>query len=715
MSGGSTISTYSGRFPDKRLTPRRGFTPSVKATMSRTLAALVMGALLSGLAPEAQAQSAEVLYQRALRKEQVQGDLDAAIKLFRQVVAAGDRALAARALVRIGRSYERLGRAGAEGPYRRVLAQFPDQSEAAAQARARLITLARTAASAASRVALRLVAAAEDISEGQVSPDGRMMAQIGGTRGITGTDISKANLVVQDLASGSRRQLTHKTALEFADRPVWSPDGRRIAYAWTTILEPTTELRAIGLDGSGMTTLFRAKEVLPWAWSADARQILTAVRRDKTVQLVLVPVAGGAPRVLDSFPDWPSGAGFSPDQRWIAYSSTSRRAGGERNLFARSIDGDRKVTLVDHPAEDRFLGWTAEGILFVSDRRGTTDLFLQPFRQERPAGGPVLLKARVGGISPAGFDRKGAFYYQNLVSIIDVFTRPIDPSTGRAVGDSALESAEVEGKSLMPDWSPDGEHFAYLAFVGPAEAPTVVVRKESTREQRRVELPLGVEPYVLRVAPGGGRALLGTWPVGIVDLANRTYDTLPVRRDEGGTSYHYPVWSVDGRRIFYTTSGSLVALEVVTGQERELYRAAGSRHLAWPAVSPDGRVVAFAEIGGTSPTSSALVVIGADGGEARQLVRLDPGWPVPIVFSPDSRHLIYTARRLPPDNRPEVAMYRIPVTGGEPELLEIPVDMETFRFLRVRPDGRRIAFTHDHTLTEVWVLEDFTPPRRGDR
>ena len=57
-------------------------------------------------------------------------------------------------------------------------------------------------------------------------------------------------------------------------------------------------------------------------WSPDGRAIL-AIRsqEDGTKQIVLVPVAGGAVRVLRSL-DWrePMRMGFSPDGRLVAYA-----------------------------------------------------------------------------------------------------------------------------------------------------------------------------------------------------------------------------------------------------------------------------------------------------------------------------------------------------------------------------------------------------------
>ena len=81
-------------------------------------------------------------FRAAQQKETVDGDLAAAIKLYRQVADGKSTppALAARALVRLGQCYERLGSTEAGKAYERVVTQF-GKEEAAAEARRRLASL----------------------------------------------------------------------------------------------------------------------------------------------------------------------------------------------------------------------------------------------------------------------------------------------------------------------------------------------------------------------------------------------------------------------------------------------------------------------------------------------------------------------------------------------------------------------------------------------
>src|SRR4030042_2480427 len=71
----------------------------------------IMGALVSVAGIARQAEDPGVLLRAAIEKEEVDGDLQGAIDLYKQIVAKhGDsRVIAAKALLRLGGCYEKLG------------------------------------------------------------------------------------------------------------------------------------------------------------------------------------------------------------------------------------------------------------------------------------------------------------------------------------------------------------------------------------------------------------------------------------------------------------------------------------------------------------------------------------------------------------------------------------------------------------------------------
>jgi hypothetical protein len=92
-------------------------------------------------------QNAQQTYQRARAQEQATGNLPEAIRLYSQAVksAGKDRALAAKALVRIAGIQEKLGQlTEAANGYEVILKTYPEQRDQVAQAQTRLDTLRRT-------------------------------------------------------------------------------------------------------------------------------------------------------------------------------------------------------------------------------------------------------------------------------------------------------------------------------------------------------------------------------------------------------------------------------------------------------------------------------------------------------------------------------------------------------------------------------------------
>ena len=87
------------------------------------LAGLAGMALLVPLAGGRQDRQQEILLQKAIQKETVDGKLNTAISMYRQILAnpGENRTVAAKALLQIGKCYEKLGSADAPKAYKQLL------------------------------------------------------------------------------------------------------------------------------------------------------------------------------------------------------------------------------------------------------------------------------------------------------------------------------------------------------------------------------------------------------------------------------------------------------------------------------------------------------------------------------------------------------------------------------------------------------------------
>jgi hypothetical protein len=376
------------------------------------------------------AQSGNDLFQQALVKERTEGNMAAAITLYQTIVEkhGTDRTLVAKALVQMGQCYEKLGRSDALKAYERVVREFADQADSAAQARDRLAALTRPGGPTnSSGVVVRQVWTGPEVDLlGGPSLDGRYLSYV---------DWETGDLAIRDLSTGEKRRLTSGPPGEFAFYSRISPDGQKVAYVWVDKENPY-HLRVTSINdvrnGVKPRVLFRNTPFYMTFgdWSPDGKYLLANIRG-----IDLISVSDGAMTTLKT-PNWGRPVPrFSPDGRWIVYNLQPKQDSPDRDIFVLAADGSRETPLVEHPGNDFVLGWAPDGkrILFASNRTGVMSAWVIAVEDGKPQGAPELVKPDIGNIEPMGFTRTGAFYYGVSTEMSDVYIATLDPATGRVV------------------------------------------------------------------------------------------------------------------------------------------------------------------------------------------------------------------------------------------------------------------------------------------
>lgn len=289
------------------------------------------------------------LFQKALTKERAEGDLEGAIALYQKVIqATQDESLAAKAQLRIGICYEKLGKQEAEKAYQKVIEDYPYQRETVETAKRRLSGLhaGRLVPSKKSPdFSTRKVPT--DIADafGEISPDGRHLTHI---------DWNTGDLAIQDLKTGEKRRLTNKgswlTSEAMAFHSRWSPDGKRIAFDWWDFSDPGfVGIRLVNPDGTDLRDLYRVEDqeenvTILYDWSPDGKNILASIwSASSSGRIVLISVSDGAMRTLHEFDPQRTGYNkinrmcFSPDGKYILYDFPAEDSPNS-NIYLLPVD-----------------------------------------------------------------------------------------------------------------------------------------------------------------------------------------------------------------------------------------------------------------------------------------------------------------------------------------------------------------------------------------
>ena len=661
---------------------------------------------------------ADTMLAAAQQKETLEGDPNAAIKQYSAIVAKytkTDRAVTAMALVHIAECYQKIGDAQARKFYEQVVREYGDQKEAVALARVGLGGRPQDS------TVVRRVWAGGDVDAHSLSADGRLLSYADGETG---------DLAVRDLQTGESRRLTHKGSWQesndMVDGSSLSPDGRQVAYQWFSAASKPGEkedLRVVGTaprsESSKPRVIYRNHDfqfVHPVGWLADGQTVVVhGQRRDFSNAILLVNTMDGSAKILKSF-DWRLSYNIivSPDGRYIAYDLAPDPDSPQHDIYILAADGTREVKAVEDPADDFLLGWTADGrgLLFGSDRTGSTDLWEVPVLAGKPVGRPELIKSNLGRVTPLGMSAKGTFYYAAQSGLRDVYTVSIDPVSLKPVSEPALVAKRYLGTNDGAGWSPDGKYLAYISHRGQERnkrMPGVIcIHSLATGTERDIMPKLAALGGSVRWSPDGRSIMVFGWD------RNGRNGPYQVDVQSGETALMLegimPFWSPDGRTVYLLRGPQnpeegmrIFVRNIADSSERELYRLPVG-DFGPIVISPDGKYLAF-EDNVPNSTGQRILLLPTGGGEPRTLVEapLILGY-VLLTWAPDSDQVLFAKQG---DKKNEI--WRVSARTGEQAFVTDYPWTGNFRGAQISPDGRTMAYGFGQTRQEVWALENFLP------
>jgi len=365
---------------------------------------------------------------------------------------------------------------------------------------------------------------------------------------------------------------------------------------------------------------------------------------------------------------------FSPDGRWIAFSSNRF---GNNDVFLVSVEGGEPRQLTFHTTGDNVEGWTRDGRIMFASTRGAHP-FYSPLYTVSPEGDlPLPMEmdqARNAAISP-----DGRFVVFNRASM----------STSRK---------GQRGNRTTDLWILDRESGTFTKLTDPVTNPEM----EKFREHVHDAIPMwGADDMIYFVSERGG--IFNLWKMS-PDGGNVSQVT---RHTQGGV--RYPAISNDGRTIVYTNDHELFLLDLLNGSPQhvsvELAFDPSINRVEWVDVEdqaqgfaprPDGDMVAVDSRG-----EIFLVPTKEDVGEKMQIT--SSAWRDRYQkFSPDGEYLAYVS-----DEGAEEQLWVAELSTGERRKL---TDHDSYKAGSYvwSPDSERIAFVAANALFEVAVASGRT-------
>jgi len=182
----------------------------------------------------------------------------------------------------------------------------------------------------------------------RLSPDGKQLAA--DLMIFDGADQS-LEIARYDLQRGTEERITSNPAADIL--PVWAPDSKRIAFAsiriggwdpWVTAGSDKEKLVAHMVGGASL-----------YDWSPDGRFLLWQGDQD----LWIVPLSSSEkPWVLAGSRFNEAGGAFSPDGRWIAYSSNQS---GRDEIYVKRFPGNGSQAIPVSTAGGKEPAWRRDG------------------------------------------------------------------------------------------------------------------------------------------------------------------------------------------------------------------------------------------------------------------------------------------------------------------------------------------------------------------
>lgn len=617
----------------------------------------------------------EELLQSGVYKEEVEGELEGAIKIFEKIIAEypQNRPVAAQALLHLGSSYEKLGNLKAEDAYQRLIEEFGDQHSMVSEARMRLqkmrireLTEGMQERGAGPTYRIALDEDAPQIRPSRqydFSPNGEQIVYQG-----------KDGIYVSDATGTLRRQLVAQgdgpndwfVVFPKVGQARWSPDGKQIAYF-------AGNRRPPGDDPNDLI------------WT-----------------IFVIDAEGGAPRQLVDHldPEPYGGLCWTPDGKGLTYLALEG---------AKTMDLNGKivsrVALERNSASTRLTGYSPDGRWFaltlkadlMSGNNYDTDVYIVP-----TSGGEVVQLTFIHGFDGMpvwGSDSRSVYFISSRGGEdvnSNIWKLRVDPQTGERLGEPEQVTFFTDAQIVHPQVVSDGDR---IAFTLEKKKHTIHVAPDGKPEEYR-SLARGVYP---QISPDGKTVYyVGEGPDQQGIFAISSNGGKPERLTTTMPHINLSDLSPDGESLTYFASlndeRGLYVLPLSGGDPRLLATTGCDECCTAPRWSPDGKSIAYIYTDG-------LFLVSKSDGQPKLLATLYNWEAWTLTWSPDGQYIAALGYPEQGNN----AVYIVPTAGGEPRLIS---DLNDYKEgLEWHPDGKSLTYHLSKSKSQTYrAWLDDRPP-----
>ncbi|HKE55779.1 MAG TPA: protein kinase [Pyrinomonadaceae bacterium] len=396
----------------------------------------------------------------------------------------------------------------------------------------------------------------------------------------------------------------------------------------------------------------------------------------------------------DFFVAFPGTPAWSPDGKTIACAvGTSDAAGQYVQLTGvQTNDRNQRRLGTQRWASVRHLAWLADGTGLVVTGRQHLSEPMQIWRLDLASDQITRVTNDLSDYSGVSLTLDG----HALVTVID--SQVTNISVGPAADPSQAERIASEAGDMEDlAWLPDG-HLIYRSRA--AGGPDIWMMNRDGTNKRQLTVNASTL-FGVSASPDGRYIVFASDRAGHFNLWRLRLSDLELKQLTGGDGELNPDCSSDGQWVVYQHGYSLVKPTLWrVPLEGGTPVALTDGYAAWPATSPDGRLIAFNYLDIGQKQRWAVQIVSASGGALVKQLPIAPVETKVLRWTPDAKGIAYVDHR-----NGEFNVWEQPLNDGPAKQLT-NFKGELIGSFAWSHDGKQFAVMHSTVTQDVVLIND---------